>query len=206
MPTLQTIRGEHQRPPAAWWLLISNKQKRECMEWACLHPCPIISNTLHDAWYVTLSLQQPPVRWKGNEVRPPSPTRGFGFNNLFEGCITVTVEEHPSWMLRLRQKNQIIPTTSHNLWILHETSRSKFRSKAETLWRSRSLGEPGSAGHCQEGVYHHRPRRSMLRRNDGRRDTATGTLGETAAAIASSQMHCTIKQRRALLYVIFTHC
>lgn len=32
--------------------------------------------------------------------------------------------------------------------------------------------------------------RSVPQRNDGRRDTATGALGETAAATASSQMHC----------------
>lgn len=127
--------------------------------------------------------------------------------------LTIYLKDASQWRSRNIQagcyasgkKNQIIPTTSRSLWILHETSRSKFRSKAETLWRSHSLGEPGSAGHRQEGVYHHRPRRSVLQRNDGRRDTATGVLGETAAAIISSQMHCTIKQRRALLYVIFTH-
>lgn len=120
------------------------------MEWGCLHPCTIISNTLHHARYVTLSLQQPPVPWKRNKVRPPNPTCGFSFSNLFEGHITVTAEEHPNWMLQLRKKPQISPTTSHSLRISNETSRPKLRSKAESLWRSCCLGALSwtSSGRC----------------------------------------------------------
>lgn len=120
------------------------------MEWGCLHPCTIISNTLHHARYVTLSLQQPPVPWKRNKVRPHYPTCGFSFSNLFEGCITVTVEEYPNWTLQLKLKPQISPTTSGSLRISNETSGPKLRSKAESLWRSCCLGALvwKSSGRC----------------------------------------------------------
>lgn len=141
-------------------------------------------------------LQQPPVWWSRHKVTPPDTTKSFSLRNLFEGCITVTVKEHSGWMLCLRQKSQISPTAFHaygkSLWILNETTQSKIRSEAETLWRGHSLGEPGSAALDFTRKVHSsdagkRPCHRVSWRNDCRRDRATGALGEAAAAIASTQ-------------------
>lgn len=158
---------------------------------------------MHGTW-VTLSLQLPPVWWSRPKVKPPDTTKSFSLRNLFEGCITMTAKEHSGWMLCLREKSQIIPTTFHawgkSLWILNETT-SKIRSKAETLWREaweslralpEALGKPESAALDFTRKVHSsdagkRPCHSTPWRNDCWRDMARWALGEAAAAIASSQ-------------------
>lgn len=140
---------------------------------------------LHRAWNVTLSLQQPPVWWNRHKARLLNTTNSFSLRNLLEGCITVTVEEHPGWILHLRQKSLISPTTFHGLWILNETTQSKFRSEAETLWRGRSLGDTECCLHrkVHSSDAGKRPCDRVPWRNDCRRDMATGALGDRAAPL-----------------------